>query len=192
VRIKSLSRQDISQAVSIHARGIGYSINALLGNSHLGELYAAILESDQAEGFVAVDEECRVVGVVTGVFDLGAFRQSVTGTGMITRSAARFALRPKVWPVLFESLVERCPIKPKSVAATLTSIAVDERARGRGVGRMLVDSLERSFASRGIREYWLETRRDNTGAQDFYTKIGFQEYSRGSRDLCLVKKISDL
>ncbi len=189
VKVQTLAPENIEDAVRIHIRSIGYSINAVLGQKHLMEIYAAILRSHAAAGFVAINEADNVVGAVTGAFDFGRFRKSLVAPGMLIRSAAKLAARPRAWGVLLQSVMDRRPAKPDT-AATLTSIAVDENLRGAGVGRMLVQSLEEAFASRGVSEYWLETRKDNTVAQSFYLKLGFKEYSRGSRDLCLTKSVS--
>lgn len=189
MEVKPLSHEEIEDAVGIHIRSIGYSINALLGKKHLAELYSAILKSEFATSFVAIESGGRVVGAITGASDIGAFRSSLFRVGVIARSAASLALRPKAWRVLLQSFVDRSPAKPPSTTATLTSIAVDEKSRGSGIGRKLVQFLENDFASRGVNQYWLETRKDNAVAKQFYLNIGFREYSRGSRDLCLVKEV---
>ena len=108
---------------------------------------------------------------------------------MITRMSLRLIIHPKTWVWIGDSIFQRSPKRPSEYPAALTSIAVAGAFRGLGVGRDLVCALERAFASRGIDGYWLETRKVNKGAHEFYRNLGFLEYSKGSEDLCLFKKI---
>lgn len=184
-----LSQKHLAEAVEIHTHAIGYSLNALLGKKQLTDLYMAILKSDSAASFVAVDEFSRVIGVATGVFDLSVVQKQLLTMKMIIRMALRFIIHPKTWIWMSASIFRRSPKRPSEYSAALTSIAVVEAFRGTGVGRALVTALERTFSSRGIDGYWLETNKSNKGAFRFYRNLGFVEYSRGSQDLCLVKKI---
>ena len=188
-RLIELSHQHIAEAVEIHTHFLGYSLNALFGRKQLADLYMAILKSDSAAGFVAIDEFGRVIGVVTGVFDHSTMQKKILSFSMILRMALRFIIHPKTWIWMGASIFRRSPKKPCEYSAALTSIAVMSEFRGTGVGRNLVCALERTFASGGIDGYWLETRRANKEAHDFYRKLGFVEYSKGSQDLCLVRKI---
>ena len=184
-----LSQKHIAEAVEIHAHSIGYSLNALLGRKHLTDLYMVILNSDSAKSFVALDESSRVIGVVTGVFDFCAMQKKIFTMRMMIQMALRFIIHPKTWLLMSASVFQRSPKRPSEYSAALTSVAVVEEFRGAGVGRDLVCALERAFASRGIDGYWLETRNANQGAHEFYRNLGFLEYSKGSEDLCLLKKI---
>jgi GNAT superfamily N-acetyltransferase len=55
-------------------------------------------------------------------------------------------------------------------------LAVDEHARGRGVGRRLVETLEAEARRRGMLGLWLDTF--TFQAPDFYRKLGFTEFGR--------------
>jgi len=184
-----LNQKHIAEAVEIHTHAIGYSLNACLGRKQLTDLYMAILKSQSAASFVAVDEFSRVIGVATGTFDLSVIQRQLLTIRMIIRMAWRFIIHPKTWMWMSASIFRRAPKKPSEFPAALTSIAVAEAFRGTGVGRDLVSALERAFASKGIHGYWLETCKSNKEAHGFYRSLGFLEYSRGSHDLCLVKKL---
>lgn len=183
-----LGQNHIAEVVEIHMHALGYSLNALFGRKQLTDLYTEIVKSDSAAGFVAVDESSHVIGVVTGVFDHSAMQKRLLTIKMINRMVVRFIIHPKTWTLMGSSIFQRSPKKPSEYSAALTSIAVLREFRGTGVGRNLVNALERTFAAGGIDGYWLETRRENKEAHDFYRKLGFVEYSKGSKDLCLVKK----
>jgi ribosomal-protein-alanine N-acetyltransferase len=53
----------------------------------------------------------------------------------------------------------------------LISIAVHPQHRRKGVGKEL---LQRAMKTSHLKKLWAEVRRSNQGAQDFYSKMGFQ------------------
>ena len=60
-------------------------------------------------------------------------------------------------------------------AARIYSLAVDERAQGRGVGRALVEASLAFAALEGCKRLSLEVRPDNDPARTLYRKCGFVE-----------------
>ncbi|MFA5606200.1 MAG: ribosomal protein S18-alanine N-acetyltransferase [Leucobacter sp.] len=55
------------------------------------------------------------------------------------------------------------------------TIAVTPSARGRRLGRRLMDALLEEAARRGARQVFLEVRADNPIARNLYATLGFQE-----------------
>jgi ribosomal-protein-alanine acetyltransferase len=67
-------------------------------------------------------------------------------------------------------------LAPRSSAqADIQTIAVIERARRRGLGRLLMVTLIDEATTRGAGEVFLEVRADNPGAQALYLSLGFEE-----------------
>lgn len=52
-------------------------------------------------------------------------------------------------------------------------VTVEAEAPGRGVGRALVERVERTARYTGAQRLWLVTTNDNVGAQAFYERLGF-------------------
>ena len=61
-----------------------------------------------------------------------------------------------------------------ATVARLYSIAVDETARGQGIGPALVEEAARHAAQRGCRRLRLEVRRSNGAAQRSYERSAFR------------------
>jgi ribosomal-protein-alanine N-acetyltransferase len=56
----------------------------------------------------------------------------------------------------------------------ILNIAVDERARGHGAGRALLDDLIEDLRRNGVRQVFLEVRRSNDAAIGLYRGAGFR------------------
>jgi len=76
------------------------------------------------------------------------------------------------------------------------SLGVSPEWRRQGIGRMLMDSIERSFAERGATTCRLEVRAENRPAHQLYRKMGYSVtqrlycyYSNGDDALVMVKAL---
>jgi [ribosomal protein S18]-alanine N-acetyltransferase len=65
--------------------------------------------------------------------------------------------------------------------AELGNLAVAEAARGRGLGRRLLEAAVDGMRERGAAEIFLEVRASNLGAQRMYRAHGFEEVGRRAR-----------
>jgi ribosomal-protein-alanine acetyltransferase len=61
-----------------------------------------------------------------------------------------------------------------SDSARLYSVAVSDRARGQGIGDILVEAAERAARRRGCRHVFLEVRHGNAGAIRLYERRGYR------------------
>jgi ribosomal protein S18 acetylase RimI-like enzyme len=68
--------------------------------------------------------------------------------------------------------------------AEMTELYVEEAYRRRGIGRELVQCVERLAVEMGAVELWLMTGQDNRVAQEFYLSLGYEK-----EDLALSKKL---
>ncbi len=78
--------------------------------------------------------------------------------------------------------------------AELTAIAVEEQARGAGVGAALLAHVERDAAAAGIRDLGLHTAAANLSAMELFLKRGFRvtrrlpRFYRGMFEACELSK----
>lgn len=66
------------------------------------------------------------------------------------------------------------PSIEKGFDLVVQSLVVDETQRGRGIGRLLMDEVEKSAQSRGIRTIVLSSRTDRQDAHTFYGVLGYK------------------
>lgn len=62
--------------------------------------------------------------------------------------------------------------------AELANLAVDPQARGRGIGRLLLDAMLADARSRATARVFLEVRESNAAARQLYASRGFDEVGR--------------
>jgi len=72
-------------------------------------------------------------------------------------------------------------LRARSTVARLYSIAVDAKARGRGIARQLLMRVIEDAHERGRAIVRLETRADNRAAQALFRDLGFTELDRKPR-----------
>jgi GNAT superfamily N-acetyltransferase len=69
-------------------------------------------------------------------------------------------------------------------AAKIAALVVDEARRGEGVGRALIDEVEREARARGCELLYLTTAARRTDAHAFYSRVGLEETGkRFAKDL---------
>jgi ribosomal protein S18 acetylase RimI-like enzyme len=189
-----LQAEALPIAARIHATGLGYSFNGRLGADHVAWLLKTVAQDPNSTVVCAAVDRIPA-GVVTATLDPDALRRTLRahmGPRWYVRTALRMVHDPMLLAELIESMVVERPVSfdNRSIAACLTSIAVDGQFHRRGVGRALVTAVEEFFASRGCAAYRLDTRADNLTARRFYARLGFVECGRRLRSIVLVKVIA--
>ena len=71
--------------------------------------------------------------------------------------------------------------------AELTELVVDPNYRRRGVGRCLVQYIERAARAQGAVTLTLMTAWQNSGAQAFYQALGYTQYT-----ICMQRSLMDI
>src|SRR5262245_27026944 len=81
----------------------------------------------------------------------------------------------------------------------ITTVGVAPEYRRRGLARLILHEIERSFTARGVLTVRLEVRTHNFAAQKLYEQIGYvtvqrmnQYYSNGDDGYLMVKSLQTL
>ena len=135
--------------------------------------------------FVAEEEE-EVVGYIVGSCDTAAYRRSVA------RHAARCGVR---WlggryrnaagslRYLLRAAWYSGPAAPVRAYPAHLHINLLPRARGKGLGRKLLDAFVRCVRTRGVPGVQLATTIENEAALGLYRAAGFRVWERGDSRL---------
>lgn len=172
--IRPLRGDDAPAVADLHARGIPTGFLSSLGPAFLEALYDGISASSAGLGFVC---------------DLGqpaGFVAATTGTGslykqVLKQHGPRLALHllPRLWrPKVIKNCVETL-CYPDEVGddlpdAELLSIVVNERVRGRGIGKALVRRCLAALRGRGVERVKVAVWEANEPAQALYRSCGFE------------------
>jgi GNAT superfamily N-acetyltransferase len=71
----------------------------------------------------------------------------------------------------------------------MTAVVVDESARGRGIGRLLVEAAEKYFAARGCAMVEVTSNKKRVDAHRFYEQLGYTGTSfRFAKELPLTRE----
>ena len=102
----------------------------------------------------------------------------------LKQAAGRWNLRLRIVSVFFAPLMRII----SSIADDnfyLLAIAVDEELRGKGIGSILIDSIEEQARANGATRLTLDVSANNEGARHFYDRHGFAVESQWPKRLHL-------
>jgi ribosomal protein S18 acetylase RimI-like enzyme len=179
-RVRPARESDLEAIVHLHARAFPEFFLTLLGPTFLRELYRAFMTDAKGLSLVALDANCdAVVGAVAGTTEPNTFFR-----GLLRRRALAFACAAlpalcrhplRVARRMLAALFYRGEIPPQLPdAALLSSLAIEPRAQGQGVGARLVEAFCKQVSARGAQYVYLTT--DETGndrGNTFYARCGF-------------------
>jgi ribosomal protein S18 acetylase RimI-like enzyme len=175
------------QLANLHVESIHGGILETLGRRFLTSLYQQLSRRDEVLMYAARGDS-RTIGFVAGSVNMMRSARNIGFIGMAKLALAGCA---NVWrPRLLRKVLQTAGyfFRRTDGAATgltekeasdparseLLAIAVAEEARGQGVGKALVDALERDFMScGGPRRYFVSTNQTEIGSNAFYRSAGF-------------------
>ncbi|MFH1445958.1 MAG: GNAT family N-acetyltransferase [Chloroflexota bacterium] len=195
VVVKPLEEKYLDKVVRIHQDVLGYTFNSRLGYNHLAFMYRIMARFDEAYVRVAFVED-QPVGVISGTLDVDK-----------TRSVIFRSFKRSQWMNLAKHLLKRPSLIAEwwkgnmigrtvyfegfPVKAILTTIAIDPKHQGKGIGKCMVNALESYFKLRNIQYYLLDTLSKNIGAREFYKSLGFQQVEIRADSIIFVKGLFD-
>lgn len=167
-------------AAQIHVAEIHHGLLPLLGIDFLTQLYRGIAGARRSAVWVAMQND-KVMGFIAGcAHTKGSLVEVLVKHG----GRLLFAAGTRVWsrPFLRKlPAVIAYPFNRRHLQggrdypqAELLAIGVAPSARGKGMGRQLVEVLETSFTHWGaIQEYHVKTNSAEPASNSFYQALGF-------------------
>jgi len=171
--IRPATTADAPAMARLHATEIDEGFLPTLGARFLGHLYRRVVRSPSSFAYV-VDDGAAVVGFAAGTENLRALYRSFLlhdGVAIVLAAGPRIA---RSWRRVVETLRYPAREGAELPPAELIAIAVGHEARGRGLGRELVDAVTAEFARRGVTAARVVAGADNEAALRLYRACGFR------------------
>ncbi len=161
----------------LHIEGISTGFISSLGLKFVTALYEAIADDENSFGFVAVDENGKVLGFIVITEEISRLYKAV-----LKKSGMKFAFTLAVKMFSFSKIkrvVETLfyPQRTKKLdlpKAELLSIVVSAEARGRGLGKKLISAAYAECRKRGVDKIRVLVAESNIVANKMYQNSGFE------------------
>jgi ribosomal protein S18 acetylase RimI-like enzyme len=184
--VKATSSKQFQTAARLHAEGIQEGFLSGLGVGFLAKLYQGIAEAQDC-GVLAALEEDEVLGFISYARDVKRCYRDVLKKHWPGLAKAlgpnflRLGFYRKVAETLAYPLLHRgsgsADSQPNSlpVRTELLSMAVGPQARGKGVGKCLVQEVDAAFQAMGLPGYFVVTHGVDERSNGFYLSCGFSQ-----------------
>jgi len=174
IKYEELRAEHLPEVAQLHIVGIEEGFFGSLGDEFVILLYRAIIESDEAFGFVAVKDD-KVLGFISCAENLGGIYKHVIkknffklAWAMLPKMFRWYNIKNTIAALLYPSKTgENLPL------AEILSIVVDKSARSMGIGKKLMELSCDEFHRRGAKQIKVITAEDQQ-ADGFYKTLGFR------------------
>ena len=180
MEIRELTNQDkqlIEQVVTIHLETFQGFFLTFMGRGFLRQMYLSYCDHAPSGLLAAFDEAQQPVGFLAYSAELSGLYKFMIKKRLIPfawYAFGAFLRKPKVFMRLVRAFLKPGESKRQEAYVELASIGVSPRAKGTGVGSMLIDALKDSVDFEKYAYITLETDAvDNEAANRFYQKNGF-------------------
>lgn len=174
--IKVLSYQHIPAIAKVHVEALAGDFLPTLGESFLKTFYDGVIGQEGVFAFVDIEEE-EVVGFIIGTKDSSFFfRKALYSNPFLIVFKLLLSLLKN--PTLLKKIIETFlyPRKDTGVKAELVVIAILNRFQGKGLGRKLINTLDKEFIKNKVKSYKLTVYQDKQ-AVSFYEHLKFKRQS---------------
>ncbi|MGQ0832870.1 MAG: GNAT family N-acetyltransferase [Microthrixaceae bacterium] len=175
--IRPAEPADAPLVAVLHASEISEGFLSLLGEAFLTRLYRRVHADRGSFVLVASESTGSVVGFVAVSERTGRLYRAFLvrdGLAAALRAAPRIAAHPRK---VLETLRHGITSDDDREGAEILAIAVAQRARGRGLGRLLVAAAIDELRARGVAHAHVVTASRNAAARRTYEACGFESMS---------------
>jgi ribosomal protein S18 acetylase RimI-like enzyme len=167
----------------LHASSITEGFLSTLGTRFLTVLYSGIAQADGSGVLVAVEQD-KVLGYISYTRDIKTcYRQVLMSewpalTLTMVPNAFNLSIYKKAIETLLYPFKHHDNSSGSAVSgAELLSMAVNENARGKGIGKLLVSALDKEMSRMNIDGYHVVTHGIDERSNAFYMACGFTKVS---------------
>ena len=174
--IRPLTKHHAKTAAGLHQAGIDTGFLSSLGRRFLIQLYKAIPSCPAGFGYVWEQSDGTILGFITCAESTGlVYKQALLRRGLLMAiPLARFLFRPSVIRRMVQTLRYPTKVGSELPTAEILSIVVSANARGKGIGKKLMESALEEFQHRGIWRVKLAVGANNELANAFYKGCNFE------------------
>ena len=171
--IVPLAKRHAAAAARLHAGGIDDGFLSTLGQAFLKQIYQAVPTCPSSFGYV-FEQHGQVLGFIACAESTASFYKQALKRRMLPMlwSLKRHVLHPLKVKRMWQTLRYPADVGRDLPAAEVLSIAVDEDARGLGVGKALAAAAIEELRRRGIDRLKVAVGAD-APAIAFYERCGF-------------------
>lgn len=175
---KPIPECDINEVVQVHNNAFKGFFLTELGPEFLSKYYRSVARSEDGLLLGAYSDN-KLLGFCAGCLRSSGFNSKLIKTNFYEFGLIGIKLlftRPLSLLRLIKNLSKTGTTSDKGDYAELLSIAVDQNAQNLGIGKLLMEELERYLKDRGINDLSLTTDKfNNQRTIQFYKKQGFNE-----------------
>ncbi len=175
--IRAISKKDSPIIAKIHMQSLSDDFLPSLGVDFLSAFYQGVIGRPKVFGFLDT-QKGKISGFVVGTSNMELFFKDTISSNFISlfyHLLLALIKKPSIIKNVAETLFYTA--KDRGPVAELVIIAVDNRFRGKGIGKKLVLALEEEMKKRKIKGYKLTVTKRNKAANEFYKSIGFKQFS---------------
>lgn len=177
--IRAIEKEDIPSVVNIHLDAFKNFFLTKLGPTFLNIYYSSFFKSEEGKIFGAFENN-TLMGFGAVCYNSQGFNSKLIKDNLITYIPISLKLlftKPNTLLRLIKNLSKRentGAIKDDGDYAELMSIAVGKDSQGLGVGKAVLNEIEKYLKNKNIERLSLTTdKNDNAATINFYKKCGF-------------------
>lgn len=181
--VTPLTEEQVESVVQLHQQVLGDTFNARVGTWFLTYLYKQLLARPQLASVFVAQDNGQLVGFISVAKDYHLLSSQLMASLSWKQklTIGRFLLvHPTLWMMfvqqrMFGRYLERHLPRPVNYILTL---GVAANQQGKGVGRLLMDTVKTELSTHAATELYLDTKLNNAIARRFYERYGFQNVQK--------------
>jgi ribosomal protein S18 acetylase RimI-like enzyme len=188
--IKKANKSDIQNIIDLHLSSFDkHHFSSVFTEKMLEKYFDDLLELNDFN-FVFYDDQKELLGYVIAGYNaqeaVDKFIRKNYFTVILTLIKNPRFLSEKVGEVGEKIFGTKFQMKAK---CRLYLIAVNQKFKGKGIGKQLINYLENEIRTNGLNLYGLSVRKDNQEAIGFYNQNGYKVEFENSKSIYYLKEI---